>query len=277
MELLSLELNENEIYDISNNIKLITNIDDSDINIELSSTVEGNIKIRYFTNEKNNKKAYIEKIVGRVTKFLTEYTKYESNVYLEENYFYFDDDELNEIIKILSDEIDKDIKVQLIIKNKLKEVLEYTNSINLDGFVKFRLKFVKLYVPQIVEKCIDSYLIKKEYLEFVNIIKYIADVEEDETEVVNIIYRDNRLQLFDGEIKKIASISNVEISQELSGDILGYDESIINILLNISPKKIILHTSNVTKKDKEVYGTLQAIKHIFQGKIQICDGCEYCK
>ena len=65
MELLSLELNENENHEIYNNIRIITNIEESDINIELSSTDEGNIKIRYFTDNKINKREYLEKITAK--------------------------------------------------------------------------------------------------------------------------------------------------------------------------------------------------------------------
>ncbi|MDF2616248.1 MAG: hypothetical protein K0Q47_903, partial [Sedimentibacter sp.] len=78
MELLSLELNENENHEVFNNIKIITNLDESDINIELSSTDEGNIRVRYFTNEKLNKRELTEKIIAKVTKLLVEYTKLES-------------------------------------------------------------------------------------------------------------------------------------------------------------------------------------------------------
>ena len=162
MELLSLELNENENHEIYNNIRIITNIDESDINIELSSTDEGNIRIRYFTDNKINKREYIEKITSRVTKLLVEYTKLAGINTLKESYFYFDEDEVGSIISDIEEEIDNDIKIHIIIKNKFKEVIEKSNSINLNGFVNFRLKFIKLYAEQVVERCIDSYLMKKE-------------------------------------------------------------------------------------------------------------------
>ena len=161
MELLSLELNENENHEVFNYIKIITSLDESDINIELSSTDEGNIRIRYFTSEKVNKRELTEKIIAKVTKLLVEYTKLESINCLKENYFYFDEDEVGAIIEDIEDEIDNDVKIKLIIKNKFKEVLERSSTINLNGFINFRLKFIKLYAVQVVERCIDSYLMKK--------------------------------------------------------------------------------------------------------------------
>ncbi|HBD64264.1 MAG TPA: hypothetical protein DC038_07490 [Clostridiales bacterium] len=276
MELLSLELNENENHEIFNNIKIITNLDESDINIEIFSTDEGNIRVRYFTDEKINKKEYIEKIVGKVTKLLIEYTKLESINCLKENYFYFDDEEMKLIISDIEDEIDNDVKIQLIIKNKFREILERSNLINLNGFINFRLKFVKLYAEQIVERCIDSYLMKKEYMDFISIIKLISESEDGEYDVVNIMCSNNKLQAYDKNMKKITYLTNVEFAAEISSN-ASYDESIINILLSVSPRKIVIHEAKIDKKNKELQNTLGVIKRIFEGKYEICSGCRYCE
>ena len=245
MELLSLELSENENPEIINNINIITNIDESDINIEVFPPSEGNIRIKYLTDNEIFKKKYTDKILSNVTKLLIEYTKSESRNYLKENYFYFDEDEYDEIRDTIEDEIVNDLKIQLIIKNKFREVLENSKTINLNGFIKFRLKFISLYVIQIVEKSIDNYLMKKEYLDFINIIRYITDVEDKDYDSVNIMYNNNRLQAYDSNMKKITYIGAMEISQELDGKIADYDETIINILLTVTPKKIKLHTDNI--------------------------------
>lgn len=275
MELLSLELNENENHEVFNNIRIITNLDESDINIEISSTDEGNIRVRYFTDDKINKREYIEKIIGKITKLLVEYTKLESINFLKENYFYFDEDEVGGIIADIEDEIHNDVKIQLIIKNKFKEVLERSTLINLNGFINFRLKFIKLYAAQIVEKCIDSYLMKKEYMDFISIIKLISEVDEGEYDIVNIMCNNQKLQVYDKNMKKLTFIGNAEIAAELDSKVT-YDEAVINILLSVSPKKIILHEANIDKKNKEAQTTVEIIKKIFEGKIEICKGCMYC-
>lgn len=277
MELLSLELNENENHEVFNNIKIITNMDESDINIELSSTDEGNIRVRYFTNEKLNKRELIEKIIARVTKLLVEYTKLESINCLKENYFYFDEDEMGAIIEDIEDEIDNDVKIKLIIKNKFREVLERSSTINLNGFINFRLKFIKLYAVQVVERCIDSYLMKKEYLDFISIIKLISDKDEKENELVNIMYNNNKLQVYDKNMQKLTFITNAEFSSELGEKAALYDEVIINILLSVSPRKIIVHEAKIDKKNKEATNTIDVIKKIFENKVEICKGCKYCE
>ncbi len=212
MELLSLELNENENHEIYNNLKIITNIDERDINIELSSTDEGNIRIRYFTDNKLNKREFIEKIISKITKLLVEYTKLEGINTLKESYFYFDEEEVGSIISDIEEEIDNDIKIHLIIKNKFKEVLEKSSSINLNGFVNFRLKFIKLYATQVVERCIDSYLMKKEYMDFISIIKLISESEENQYDIVNVMLNNNKIQVYDKNMQKLNYLTNDEFS-----------------------------------------------------------------
>lgn len=276
MELLSLELNENENHELFNNVKIITNIEDSDINIELLSTSEGNLKVRYFTFDKLNKKILLEKIVSKVTKLLVEYTKLETINLLRETYFYFDEEEVASIISDIEEEIDNDVKILLIIKNKFKEVLENSSSINLNGFINFRLKFIKLYANQIVERCVDSYLMKKEYIDFLNIIKLISESDQKEYDVVNIMCNKDKLQIYDKYMKKLNFISNMEFAQELDSRAITYDESIINSLLSISPQKVIIHEVGLDKENKEVSNTLKMIKKIFEGKLEICNGCKFC-
>ena len=276
MELLSLELNENENHEVYNNIRIITNIDESDINIELSSTEEGNIRIRYFTDNKLNKKEYIEKITARITKLLVEYTKLVGINALKENYFYFDEEEVGSIISDIEEEIDNDIKIHIIIKNKFKEVIEKSNSINLNGFVNFRLKFIKLYAEQVVERCIDSYLMKKEYMDFISIIKLISETDENQYDIVNVMLNNSKIQVYDKNMQKLSYLTNAEFSTELTSK-STYDETVINILLSVSPKKIIIHDAKIDKKNKEAYNTVDIIKRIFEGKVETCTGCKYCE
>lgn len=275
MELLSIELSENS--EIFNNINIITNIDESDVNIEIFPIKEGNIRVRYLTDKEAKVGSYLEKIISQVTKLLIEYTKSESRKYLEENYFYFDEDEFEEIKRTIEEEIANDIKIQLIIKNKFKEVIENSGLINLNGFIKFRLKFISLYAAQIVEKSIDNYLMKKEYFDFINIIRYITEAEEKDYDLVNVIYNNSRLQVYDSSMKKLTYIGTMETSRELDGKTGGYDEAVINTLLSLSPTKIKLHMGRESIDNEEALNTVEVIRQIFSDKLELCNGCKYCQ
>jgi hypothetical protein len=104
----------------------------------------------------------------------------------------------------------------------------------------------------------------------------ITDADDKEHQVVNLIYSNHKLQAYDSNMKKLTCIANVEISKELDSNILDYDESLINLLLTLSPSKIVIHVCNIDENDKEALSTVDVVKKIFEDKIQICNGCKFC-
>lgn len=113
-------------------------------------------------------------------------------------------------------------------------------------------------------------------MDFINIIKLISDSEENQYDIVNVMFNNNKIQVYDKNMQKLNYLSNVEFSSELSTQ-STYDETVINILLSVSPKKVILHDSKIDKKNKEAYNTADIIKRIFEGKVETCPGCKYCE
>ena len=77
-------------------------------------------------------------------------------------------------------------------------------------------------------------------------------------------------------MRKLNFLSNAEFSAELTEKV-SYDEATINILLSVSPKKIVLHECKTNDRTKEIKSTLEIIKKIFEGKIEYCKGCKYCE
>ena len=156
--------------------------------------------------------------------------------------------------------------------------MEDNTSLNINGFIKFRLKFINSYSQQVVEKCIDNYLIKKEYSNFINILKYFSEDDIESKENINILYKNGKLQIYDDNMKKISFITNVEFSKELEPSEIIYDESIINSIITISPKKIIIHLSNNYEAMNEICkNTIDIINKLFVDRIKFCTDCEYCR
>ena len=91
------------------------------------------------------------------------------------------------------------------------------------------------------------------------------------------MYNNNKLQVYDKNMQKLTFITNAEFSTELGEKTVLYDEIIINILLSISPRKIIIHEAKIDKKNKEATNTIDVIKKIFENKVEICKGCKYCE
>ena len=61
---------------------------------------------------------------------------------------------------------------------KIKIVLEENSEINIDGFIRFRMKELREDVDSIVNNIIESYMVEKEYQEFVKLLKYFVDIQD---------------------------------------------------------------------------------------------------
>lgn len=278
MELLSLEIDKKNDVNYYNIISTLTNLKNKSINVTIYTQNDNYDKIIYNIDDLTDIDECRDEIISKLNNVIKFYMMEEAFNYFEKSYFYFEDAEGTSIKRIIEDELNSDIKINLILKAKIKEYLESFNIININGFVKFRLKFIKDYVQQIVERCIDNYLIKKEYSDFIGMLKYFSDDEAETNENINIIFNDSKLQIYNENMEKISLISNVEFSEELEPSEIVYDESIINSIITISPKKIIIHlTKNYDKMDEISKNTIDIINKLFVDRIRFCMECEYCK
>lgn len=276
MELLSLEINKTGNQRNYEQIKILTNLNDNNIYIKIDSKNKDLITINYGLNHVSYRKKGYEQIYTVIVNLIIGYVKNMSFDYLNENYSYFDDEEVKEIEDTIAEEINNDIKIKVVIRDRLKEFRGYSKTVNLDGFIKFRLKFLQEYAEKAVEQCIDVYLMKKEYSEFINALKYFSDYDSNEDISVNIFYNNNKLQIYDEALKKVSCFNNQETSREFDEISLKYDENIVSMLLALSPKEIIVHKIP-EKTDERVKNTVEIINKIFLDKVVHCKGCKFCK
>ena len=65
-----------------------------------------------------------------------------------------------------------------IIMKKAYNYLEEYSYMNIDGFLRFRLKEIYTYLSSISEIGLEKYLEEKEQSEFINVLKYFIDMQE---------------------------------------------------------------------------------------------------
>lgn len=276
MELLSLEIDRKNSSIYYSLINILTNLENENISILLDTDSHGYDKIVYSIKDKKLKIECLTLITKKINNVIKEYMVLKCYDYLDENYFYFDEEESTSIKQNIIEDIGSDLKTNLIFKNKIKEFLEDNDTINIYGFIKFRLKFINNYVHQIVEKCIDDYLIKKEYNNFINILKYFSEEDTESNKNINIMYKDNKLQIYDENMKKVSLVTNVELSEQFEPSEIIYDEGIINLIITLSPKKITMHIPTDIETDETTKNTIEIINKLFIDRIRFCMGCEYC-
>ncbi len=163
----------------------------------------------------------------------------------------------------------------LLQKDKLtEEIIKYLKQyklLNIEGFIRFRLKDYINKLKLIVEKSVDNYNVEQEYDEFIKLLRYFVDLQEPKIKTVNLIKkRENSYKVLDSQKNNIKS----EYLKDCVKDMLEQDEEfefedlIVSALVNISPEKIILHF-----RDEKIEETLE---EIFGEKLTFCQGCEMC-
>ena len=95
---------------------------------------------------------------------------------LFQNYFYFDSIEMNKILSICFDYMTDDFtdlfdKKFKILYDAFYEFLQHNKSLVLNGFINFRIKKYMSILDEIVSKAVNHFVIEKEYLEFISLLK----------------------------------------------------------------------------------------------------------
>lgn len=196
---------------------------------------------------------------------------------LLQNYFYFDSKERNQILNLCFDITANNFSV--IFDKKFKALFHsFYNflfdhkSLILQGFVNFRIKSYLEILDEIVNEAVNNFIIEKEYLEFISLLKLYINSQNSNCEIVHMIYSSTESILLD-ENKEIITISNDNFKAKYLSDItFSSNDYTLNSLLTLLPKKIYIHL--IDDGIDEFITTLQAV---FENRIYICKDCNICK
>lgn len=260
------------------------------INYLLKSTEEINIEniyvsIKKFKHFNNFIIHYIGTEYIKFNTFLSNFlTKTVINFYEESilnksiylNFFYFDLNEKNKIIEnaktLLNEEKNYYSKYD-ILNNELYIKIANSHSIYLQAFIDFRLKDYIAFINTQLDLAVNKFLIDKEYLEFVNILKlYIkSESENSKIEHLHLIYKNKNSIIIDDNKNIVSCNDNIKKSKYVSDISFSANDYALNTLLSLVPKKITIHL--VDSYPDEFINTLVLI---FQDKVKICEDCDIC-
>lgn len=196
---------------------------------------------------------------------------------LIENYFYFNFNERKQIMDICFDIMAEDISFEYnkkfkILYNIFFDYLIENTKLYLTGFTTFRLKPYLSILDDIVTEAVNSFVIEKEYLEFVSLLKLYINSEKSNCELIHIIYSNSNTILLDKD-KHIIDVSQNLLDTKILSDIsFSTNDYTLNTLLTLLPNKIYIHL--IDNYLDEFINTLQAI---FENRIHICTDCNICK
>lgn len=194
-----------------------------------------------------------------------------------ENYFYFNNAERKKILSICFDIMVDNLydifdRKYIILFNAFYEYLCLNKSIVLSGFINFRLKDYIHILDEITNEAVNSFIIEKEYLEFISLLKLYINSQPSGCELVHIIYSSSESILLDENKNVIVTSDDVFNAKYLSDISFSSNDYTLNSLLTLVPKKIYIHLVN--NYIDEFINTLQLI---FENKINLCTDCNICK
>lgn len=193
------------------------------------------------------------------------------------NYFYFDSNERKEILDICFDINSEDFssifdKKFDCLYNSFYNYISSNKSLVLNGFINFRIKKYMNILDEIVNEAVNHFVIEKEYLEFISLLKLYINSQKSNCNLVHIIYRLSDSVVLD-EHKNIVLVSDNMFKAKYLSDIsFSSNDYTLNSLLTLLPKNIYIHL--VDGYIDEFINTLQLV---FENRVHLCTDCSICE
>lgn len=196
---------------------------------------------------------------------------------LLKNYFYFNSTEMKHILElcyeIFSDDFNTyfDKKHNLLI-DSFENYLITNKCIILTGFINFRIKNYMTILEDVVDEAVNSFVVEKEYLEFISLLKMYVNSQNSNCDVVHLIYNKNNSTLLDKDKNQINVSDDIFKAKYLSDISFSSNDYALNTLLTLVPKKIHIHLI-----DNCIDEFINTISLIFENRVEICTDCSICK
>lgn len=194
-----------------------------------------------------------------------------------QNYFYFDSIEREKILSICFDIMADDFSELFDKKFKILYDIFYPflsthKSIVLNGFINFRIKDYLSLLDEIVNESVNHFVIEKEYLEFISLLKLYINSQACGCETVHIVFSSWESVLLDENKNLIVVTDDIFKAKYLSDITFSSNDYILNSLLTLLPRKIYIHL--IDGYMNEFINTLQLV---FENRIHLCTDCNICK
>lgn len=179
------------------------------------------------------------------------------------------------IVKVTENKIkEEEHKIySILVKNELFDYLSSNNILNIDGFVRFRLKEYRERLEETLYAEIDEYLAEKEYEAFIDMLCEYIDTRYPVLDLIHIKEKpDGSFSLYDFSQNNISVACENELSLEISDAFLSHEDKLLSILLILIPRRIIWHKCNEINRSN----LFNTVGQIFKDRLSVCCGCNLC-
>ena len=268
---------------IKNNNKIIIDYLLTEIqNIDMEEIYVSSKKFKMYKNVivhylGKNEDLFIYKISNILTNCIFKY--YEGNIVkgiVNRDFCYFDSSEKNIIYNNCMEFLNEKNTDDFILRKEkiiscLSDYIHEHKYFILDGFVNFRLFEYCTLIEECVDSAVNKYIIDREYKEFIELLKGYINSQQNRSNVIHIIYFNNETILLDESQNVLVYDNQLEHPKYLSDISFSSKDYCLNALLNLLPKKIIVHM--LVDEDEFI----ETLKLIFGRKLMICKECNICK
>jgi putative sporulation protein YtxC len=157
------------------------------------------------------------------------------------------------------------------IAREIKSFLAAERSMNLEGFVRFRLRDYLNDLREVVEYAVDEFILDRQYQEFIALLKYFVFVQEAKIPMAHLIHKGNYdFVLLDERLMPIETNRMEGLVLEMVEQDLNFEDMIVSTLITVSPAKIRIHTHESGMQ------VIRTIGQIFEGRTEVCSHCAVC-
>ncbi len=193
-----------------------------------------------------------------------------------QNYFYFDSIEKDKILDICFDIMADDFNTFFdkrfnILYDIFYQFISFNKILILNGFINFRLKKYLSILDEVVNNAVNNFVIEKEYLEFISLLKLYINSQDYGCDMVHIIVSHTESILLDKDKNPIMITNDAFNAKYLSDITFSSNDYILNSLLDLLPKKIYIHL--IDGFIDEFINTLQLV---FEDRVDLCTDCNIC-
>lgn len=153
---------------------------------------------------------------------------------------------------------------------RLYEYLSTSDKLSVEGFLRFRLKGYLGRLRRAVYRAIDRFLLDQQRAEFIELLRYFAEIQRPRTESVTVVRDlDGRLRFYDAADGLIDTDGLLEGIDDLIDSDFSAEDILIGLLIAVAPARVLI----CMRGGRLVFENTITV---FRGRIVVCDGCSCC-
>ncbi|SDF83215.1 putative sporulation protein YtxC [Fontibacillus panacisegetis] len=157
------------------------------------------------------------------------------------------------------------------IKTSLGKFLESTPCLNLDGFVRFRMREYEDTLKGIVDYAVEEYLLDQQYDEFISLLQYFVYFQEPLTSLVHLMHKkDHDFSILNEHFTPIKAPPASGMVARMADQELEMEDVVVSTLIALSPDRVLIHT---LEPEALIIST---IRRIFGDRVVLCSDCPQC-